>query len=54
MSLGVVFHDTDGKGVFVAMSREIVLRIITDKERRDGVYGENDFDDDGERLAESQ
>lgn len=51
MSLGVVFHDTDGKGVFVAMSREIVLRIITDKERRDGVYGENDFDDGGERFV---
>lgn len=41
------FRATDGKRGFVAMSsREIVLRTITDKDRRrGGVYGEDNFDD---------
>ncbi len=39
------------KGEFRAMSRTISFRAFTDKERRGGVYGENDFNDGGERLA---
>ncbi len=33
------------------MSREILLEAFTDKERRGGVYGEDDFNDGGEGLA---
>ncbi len=36
------------------MSREILLRTFTNKNRmRDGVYGENDFDDGRKRFIES-
>lgn len=36
------------------MSREILLRTFTNKNRmRDGVYGENDFDDGGEGFVKS-
>lgn len=33
------------------MSRNISFRAITDKERRGGVYGEDNFNDGGERLT---
>lgn len=38
------------------MSREILLRALTDKNSRkkDGIYGEDDFNDGRERLVESQ
>ena len=31
-----MFHDTDGKGDFKKMSREILLRAYTDKDRKRG------------------
>lgn len=36
------------------MSREILLRTFTNKnKKRDGVYGENDFDDGGKGFVKS-
>ncbi len=35
------------------MSREILLEAFTDKERRGGVYGEDDFNDGGKRFIKS-
>lgn len=36
------------------MSREILLRAFTDKDKKKGgAYGENDFNDGGERFVKS-
>ena len=49
---GEVSRGTDEKGDFRTMGRDIFIRVFTDKDRKRGVvYGEDNFNDGGERFV---